>query len=134
MPLAQIASGGEISRIMLALKSILAEVDAISSCVFDEIDIGISGRIAEAVGRKLRMLSESRQTISITHLPQIASLADAHFMVKKEVRGKRTRTEVVRLNEDERVEEVARLLGGETISDLTRQHAREMRRKAMVEG
>lgn len=131
MPLAQIASGGEISRIMLALKSILAEVDAISSCIFDEIDIGISGRIAEAVGRKLRTLSRSRQTISITHLPQIASLADVHFVVKKEVKRKRTRTKVVRLNEDERVEEVARLLGGETISELTRQHAREMRRKAM---
>ncbi len=133
MPLARIASGGEISRIMLALKSILAEGDAISTCVFDEIDIGISGRIAEAVGRKLYLLSKSRQTISITHLPQIASLADVHFMVKKEVKGERTRTEVVPLNEEERVEEVALLLGGETISDLTRKHAREMRRKAMEE-
>ena len=132
MPLARIASGGEISRIMLALKSILAEGDAISTCVFDEIDIGISGRIAESVGRKLHLLSQSRQTISITHLPQIASLADVHFRVKKEVEGARTRTEVVRLSEDERVEEVARLLGGETISDLTRKHAREMRRKAAV--
>ena len=130
MPLARIASGGEISRIMLALKSILAEGDAISTCVFDEIDIGISGRIAEAVGRKLHLLSQSRQTISITHLPQIASLADVHFRVKKEVGGARTRTEVVSLNEDERVEEVARLLGGESISDLTRKHAREMRCKA----
>jgi DNA repair protein RecN (Recombination protein N) len=131
MPLARIASGGEISRIMLALKSILAEGDAISTCVFDEIDIGISGRIAEAVGRKLHLLSESRQTISITHLPQIAALADVHFMVKKEVEGARTRTKVAPLNEDERVEEVARLLGGETISDLTRKHAREMRREAV---
>ncbi|MFH1007565.1 MAG: DNA repair protein RecN [Candidatus Latescibacterota bacterium] len=134
MPLARIASGGEISRIMLALKSILAEGDAISTCIFDEIDIGISGRIAEAVGRKLCLLSKSRQTISITHLPQIASLADVHFMVKKEVHGERTRTEVVRLDEEACVEEVARLLGGEKISELTRQHAREMRREAAAQG
>jgi len=125
-PLVRVVSGGEISRIMLALKSILAEVDAISTSVFDEIDIGISGRIAEAVGRKLKSLSKARQTISITHLPQIASLADTHFVVKKEVRGDRTISQVIRLREEERTEELARLLGGEQISELTRQHAEEM--------
>ena len=125
-PLAKVASGGEVSRIMLALKSALAEVDAIPALIFDEIDIGISGRIAEAVGRKLRSLSQSHQIISITHLPQIASLGERHLAVVKEVQGRRSITRARVLDESQRTEELARLMAGEEISDVARRHAQEM--------
>lgn len=125
-PLARIASGGEISRVMLALKEAIAGRDLVSTLVFDEIDVGISGRIAAAVGRKLQSLSATRQTIVITHLPQIASLADQHFSVRKQQVQQRTTTEVLLLNAQARAEEIAYLLAGETISDTARQHAREM--------
>ena len=125
-PLARIASGGEISRVMLALKEAIAGRDLVSTLVFDEIDVGISGRIAAAVGRKLQSLSAARQTIVITHLPQIASLADQHFSVRKQQVQQRTTTEVLLLNAQARAEEIAYLLAGETISDTARQHAREM--------
>ena len=125
-PLARIASGGEISRVMLALKEAVAGRDLVSTLVFDEIDAGISGRIAAAVGRKLQALSAAHQTIVITHLPQIASLADQHFSVRKQQEQQRTTTEVVLLDATARAEEIAYLLAGETISDTARQHAREM--------
>ncbi len=125
-PLARVASGGEVSRIMLAIKEAIAERDLVPVLVFDEIDTGISGRIAAAVGRKLQALSSSHQTIAITHLPQIASLADHHFAVRKTRSGKRTTTQVTRLDEKGRTEEIAYLLAGETVSDTARQHAREM--------
>ena len=124
--LARIASGGEISRVMLALKEAVAGRDLVSTLVFDEIDAGISGRIAAAVGRKLQALSAAHQTIVITHLPQIASLADQHFSVRKQQEQQRTTTEVVLLDATARAEEIAYLLAGETISDTARQHAREM--------
>jgi len=124
--LARIASGGEISRVMLALKEAIAGRDLVSTLVFDEIDAGISGRIAAAVGRKLQALSAAHQTIVITHLPQIASLADQHFSVRKQQEQQRTTTEVVLLDAKARAEEIAYLLAGETISDTARQHAREM--------
>ena len=125
-PLARIASGGEISRVMLALKEAVAGRDLVSTLVFDEIDAGISGRIAAAVGRKLQSLAAAHQTIVITHLPQIASLADQHFSVRKQQVQQRTTTEVVLLDATARAEEIAYLLAGETISDTARQHAREM--------
>ena len=125
-PLARIASGGEISRVMLALKEAVAGRDFVSTLVFDEIDAGISGRIAAAVGRKLQTLAAAHQTIVITHLPQIASLADRHFSVRKQQGQQRTTTEVVLLDATARAEEIAYLLAGETISDTARQHAREM--------
>ena len=125
-PLARIASGGEISRIMLAIKEAVAERDLVPVLVFDEIDAGISGRIAAAVGRKLQALSASHQTIAITHLPQIASLAERHFSVRKTSSGKRTTTRVMRLDEEGRTEEIAHLIAGETVSDTARQHARDM--------
>ena len=125
-PLARIASGGEISRVMLALKEAVAGRDLVSTLVFDEIDAGISGRIAAAVGRKLQALAAAHQTIVITHLPQIASLADQHFSVRKQQGQQRTTTEVVLLDATARAEEIAYLLAGETISDTARQHAREM--------
>lgn len=126
LPLASVASGGEISRIMLVLKSIIAERDTVGTLVFDEIDAGISGRVAAAVGRRLAGLSASHQTILITHLPQIASLADHHFAVRKRREGGRTATQVLRLEGAERADEIAQLLAGETVSDTARRHAREM--------
>ncbi|MEW6686932.1 MAG: DNA repair protein RecN [Candidatus Edwardsbacteria bacterium] len=129
-PLAKIASGGEISRVMLALKTILAEVDAVPTLVFDEIDVGIGGRIAEAVGKKLREIAKTRQVLCITHLPQIACLAEAHYLVKKETKKGRTTTQIKKLSKEEQIEEIARMLGGEAITKLTREHAREMLKMA----
>jgi len=125
-PLARIASGGEISRVMLAIKTILAETDQVSSLVFDEIDVGIGGRVAEAVGRKLREIGQSRQVLCITHLPQIAALAQAHYRVVKREQSGRTLTTVEALSDKERVEEVARMLGGEKITESALRHAREL--------
>ncbi|MDA0710454.1 MAG: DNA repair protein RecN [bacterium] len=123
--LVKVASGGEISRIMLAMKTALVHTDSVQVLIF-EIDIGISGRIAEVVGKKLKALSESYQTISITHLPQIAKMAEKHFSVRKETQNRRTVTRVVPLDREARAEELAKMMGGEEISELTRQHAREM--------
>ena len=125
-PLVKVASGGEISRIMLALKSVLSGADSVQILIFDEIDIGISGRIAEVVGRKLKNLSKRYQTISITHLPQIAKMADRHFSVSKGTRRTRTVTRVRLLEPAERAPELAKLIGGARISKLTLQHAEEM--------
>ena len=125
-PLTRIASGGEISRIMLAIKTVLARTDEVSIMIFDEIDTGIGGRIAEVIGRKLRELAKVRQVICITHLPQIASLADSHCLVRKKVVRDRTVVEVSTLSDEERVKEIARMLAGEKITDVTVAHAREM--------
>ena len=125
-PLARIASGGELSRIMLALKSV-AHLDASGkTLVFDEVDAGIGGRVAEVVGRKLRAMAASHQVLCVTHLPQIASLADQHLVVRKHSEKSRTRTTVEAVQGVSRVEEVARMLGGETITEAARQHAREL--------
>ena len=125
-PLARIASGGELSRILLALNAVAAVDQAAETLVFDEVDAGIGGRVAEVVGRKLRAVAERHQVLCVTHLPQIASLADRHYVVsKREVKG-RTVTDVRPLDGTERIEEVARMLGGATITDTTRRHAREM--------
>ncbi len=130
-PLARIASGGELSRILLALKSV-ASVDAPGkTLVFDEVDAGIGGGVAEVVGRKLRAIAERHQVLCVTHLPQIASQADAHYAVRKRVERGRTLTEVVALERDERIDEVARMLGGETVTDTARRHAREMVKQAL---
>jgi DNA repair protein RecN (Recombination protein N) len=125
-PLSRIASGGELSRIMLALKTILARKTSVETIIFDEVDAGIGGATAETVGEKLKALSEYNQVLCITHLPQIAGKADAHFSVKKVVRENRTQTIIVRLDPAERVQEVARLLGGKVISERAIAHAEEM--------
>ncbi|HUI46832.1 MAG TPA: DNA repair protein RecN [Nitrospirota bacterium] len=125
-PLAKIASGGELSRIMLALKSILVEGDRIPTVVFDEVDAGIGGAVAEEVGKKLKRIAAKRQVFCITHLPQIASLADSHYGVTKSVKKDRTSTEVRLLEQKERVDEIARMLGGKIITDATVRHAEEM--------
>lgn len=125
-PLAKVASGGEISRIMLALKTILAKSDRLPLLVFDEIDTGISGRIGSKVGKSLKSLSGFHQIIAITHLPQIAGMADVHFKVEKGVKGKRAVTSVSHLSEDERVLEVARLLSGEDVTQASISGAKEL--------
>jgi DNA repair protein RecN (Recombination protein N) len=125
-PLAKIASGGELSRIMLALKTILVEGDGIPTLVFDEVDAGIGGAIAEEVGKKLRRVAAKRQVFCITHLAQIASMATSHYGVSKSVKKDRTSTEVRLLGEKERVDEIARMLGGKTITEATINHAEEM--------
>ena len=125
-PLVKVASGGEVSRIMLALKSVLSLSDPVQVLIFDEIDIGISGRIADVVGRKLKSLSRARQTICITHLPQIARMADTHLAVHKGVSNGRAVTRVNHLGEEDRARELAKLLGGEKISAVTMEHAREL--------
>jgi DNA repair protein RecN (Recombination protein N) len=125
-PLAKIASGGELSRIMLAMKRILAKVGGTQVLIFDEVDAGIGGAIAEVVGRKLRELSKHHQVICVTHLPQIASFADKHHSVKKEVRAGRTVTSVDPLEKEAIVEEIARMLGGVKVTEKTRAHAKEM--------
>jgi DNA repair protein RecN (Recombination protein N) len=125
-PLARIASGGELSRILLALNAVAAADAPPQTMVFDEVDAGIGGRVAEVVGRKLRAVARTHQVLCVTHLPQIASLADQHFAVTKRQAKGRTLTDVRALDPGERVEEVARMLGGETITDATRKHAREM--------
>ena len=131
-PLAKIASGGELSRIMLAMKRILARVGGRQVLIFDEVDSGIGGAVAEVVGRKLRDLSQQHQVICVTHLPQIACFADSHHSVRKEVKGGRTVTFVDHLDKDSVVDEIARMLGGVKITDKTRAHAREMIEQAKM--
>ena len=124
-PLARIASGGEISRVMLALKTVLVQVDRIPTVLFDEIDSGIGGKIADVVGKKLKELSQSAQVICITHLPQIARFADRHFLVEKEVVGERTVISARSLSDAERVSEIARMHGGKE-TEVGLAHAREL--------
>jgi len=125
-PLVKVASGGEVSRIMLALKGILAKSDRLPLMVFDEIDVGVSGRIAQAVGLSLKDLSAFHQVIAITHLPQIAGLADVHFVVTKSEQKGRTTTSIRRLSLDEQVEEVARLMSGAEVTEAGLASAREL--------
>jgi DNA repair protein RecN (Recombination protein N) len=130
-PLARIASGGELSRIMLAIKRIFARETSVKTLIFDEIDAGIGGGIAEVVGRKIRDISRRHQLFCITHLPQIACFADAHYRVSKRVQGGKTLVEVKRLEQEERLEEIARMLGGIKITDKTLEHAQEMLKNAL---
>lgn len=125
-PLVKVASGGEVSRIMLALKSILAKSDRLPVLIFDEIDVGVSGRVAQAVGVSLKALSSFHQVIAITHLPQIAGLADTHFSVSKSEDGRRTRTTMQKLSLDERVQEVAKLMSGAEVTESGVRSAREL--------
>ena len=127
--LSKIASGGELSRIMLALKAILADADSVPTLVFDEVDAGIGGGVAETVGERLKRIAKGHQVFCITHLPQIAGYADSHYFVEKKAEGSRTITKVVKLKEDGRVKELARMLGGKKITETTLKHAEEMLRQ-----
>lgn len=130
-PLGEVASGGELSRIMLAIKTVLADTDDIPTLIFDEIDTGISGRTAQMVSERLSYIAKKHQVLCITHLPQIAAMADTHFEIKKMVENGRTVTKIHKLKEDEQFEELARLLGGAEITEAVRENAREMKRLAM---
>lgn len=125
-PLSTVASGGEISRVMLALKSILAKSERLPLLIFDEIDVGVSGRIAQAVGKSMKKLSQFHQVIAITHLPQIAGLADAHIVVEKVEDGKRAATILRKLDLEERVEEVAKLMSGTEVTEAGLAGAKEL--------
>ena len=129
-PLASIASGGEISRVMLALKAISVDAEGVDSMVFDEIDTGVSGRMAQVVGEKMCLIAKNRQVLSITHLPQIAALGDAHFLVEKTAGEDRTETHVRLLDAEGRVHELARLVGGASETQSSLNHAENMLRDA----
>ena len=129
-PLAKIASGGELSRIMLAIKSVTASVDEEKTFIFDEIDAGISGRTAQMVANEMCNLSKKHQIICITHLPQIASMADTHFLIEKSTKDSRTVSNIDRLSYDESVKELARMLGGSMITDAVVSNAKEMKKMA----
>ena len=129
-PLDKVASGGELSRIMLAIKTVVAKHDSIETLIFDEIDTGISGRTAQRVGEKMAELADDRQIICITHLPQIAAMADYHFLIAKTVDNGKTTTNISRLSEEDSVEELARLLGGSKITGTVLSNASEMKNMA----
>jgi len=128
--ISRIASGGELSRIMLAMKGVLAEGDKVESLVFDEIDTGVSGIAAQRVGEKIGQMSRMKQVICITHLPQIAAMADTHFSIRKDERGGRTYTSVSELDKEGRLRELARLYGGDMVTELTLRSAEEQLRAA----
>jgi DNA repair protein RecN (Recombination protein N) len=125
-PLARVASGGELSRIALAIQVVASEVGQIPTLVFDEVDSGIGGAVAATVGQLLQKLGSDRQVLCVTHLPQVAACADAHFRVAKTGDGESVRSDLAQLKAPERVEELARMLGGTAITAKTRAHAREM--------
>ena len=129
-PLAKIASGGELSRIMLGLKAVLADKDSVDTLIFDEIDTGISGKTAGMVADKMSVISSKHQVICITHLPQIAAHADRHYLIEKNVKNNHTFTDIRRLNEEESVEELARMLGSTVITEATLDNARELKNLA----
>ena len=132
-PLNRVASGGEMSRIMLALKTIIAQIDHIDTLIFDEVDTGVSGRVAAIVGKKMLTIAASSQVICITHLPQIAAMADSHYMVKKEMTDIATQTTLCRLDMEERYREIARIMGAEESSRLALEHAKELVNQAEAE-
>ena len=129
-PLGKVASGGELSRIMLAIKTVMADADEIESLIFDEIDSGISGRTAQMVAEKMNVLGRNHQIICITHLPQIAAMADAHYLIEKKVENNETHSNIYKLNENESVHELARMLGGVEITEAVVKNAQEMKELA----
>lgn len=129
-PLGKVASGGELSRIMLAIKAVLAEEDEIPSLIFDEIDVGISGRTAQKVSEKLAYISRNHQVLCITHLAQIAAMSDSHYLIEKLTKGERTRTTIRKIDEEESIMELARIAGGAQITDSVLASAKEIREMA----
>ncbi len=130
-PLREVASGGELSRIMLVIKEVLADKDEVATIIFDEIDVGISGRTAQKVSEKLAVIGKNHQVLCITHLPQIAAMADTHFAIEKETKAGGTRTHVRKLGSDAAVTELARMLGGAQVTDTVMESAREMKTLAV---
>lgn len=125
-PLAKVASGGELSRMFLALKSIFTKHQGITSIIFDEVDTGVSGRVAQAIAEKIHKVSVNSQVLCITHLPQVASMADTHLFIAKLIDGNRTKTSVTPLQNEQKINEIARMIAGVEITDVTIQHAKEL--------
>jgi DNA repair protein RecN (Recombination protein N) len=125
-PLSKVASGGELSRIMLALKSIFSKHQGVTSIIFDEVDTGVSGRVAQAIAEKIYKVAMNSQVLCISHLPQVAAMADTHLYIAKKIKGGRTKTSVTPLTESDKVHEIGRMISGVEITDLTRQHAEEL--------
>jgi len=125
-PLAKVASGGELSRIMLAMKTIFSKHQGITSIIFDEVDTGVSGRVAQAIGEKIYRVSEGSQVLCITHLPQVAAMADTHLFISKETDEGRTKTKVTPLNNEEKIKEIGRMISGIEVTELTKKHAKEL--------
>jgi DNA repair protein RecN (Recombination protein N) len=125
-PLARVASGGELARISLAISVIAATATPVSTLIFDEVDAGIGGAVAETVGRLLKQLGQSRQVLCVTHLPQVAARGDQHFLVSKAENAGRPVSRIGMIDRKGRIEELARMLGGVEITETTRKHAREM--------
>ncbi|RFU60006.1 DNA repair protein RecN [Bacillus sp. V59.32b] len=125
-PLSKIASGGELSRIMLALKSIFSKHQGITSIIFDEVDTGVSGRVAQAIAEKIYKVAVDSQVLCISHLPQVAAMADTHLFIAKEIKGGRTKTSVQPLGQNDKIKEIGRMISGVEITDLTKQHAKEL--------
>jgi len=125
-PMSKVASGGELARIMLAMKNVLAEQDRVSTLVFDEVDTGVSGRAAQKVAEKLRSVARNKQVLCVTHLPQIAALGDTHMLIAKSERDGRTFTSVTPLDIEGRKQELARIIGGASITENTLKSAEEM--------
>jgi len=124
--LSKVISGGELSRFMLAMKKIIANLDGISTMVFDEIDTGISGKIAQIVAQKMYDISKDKQVLAITHLPQLASMADSHYLIQKTSIDNQTVTKLIHMNESAQLEELSRLIGGQDTSEYAIPHAKEM--------
>ena len=125
-PMSKVASGGELARIMLAMKNVLAEKDSVNTLIFDEVDTGVSGRAAQKVAEKLRAVARTKQVLCVTHLPQIAALANTHLLIAKGERGGRTYTTVTPLDLEGRKRELARIIGGASITQTTLKSAEEM--------
>src|SRR5699024_7260955 len=125
-PLQKVASGGELSRIMLALKKIFAKHQGITSVIFDEVDTGVSGRVAQAIAEKIQQISSQSQVLCITHLPQVAAMADTHKLIQKYAENDRTSTIVAELSKDEKITELGRMITGAKLTDTAKNHAMEL--------
>ncbi|MCJ8006780.1 DNA repair protein RecN [Lederbergia wuyishanensis] len=125
-PLSKVASGGELSRMMLALKTIFSKHQGITSIIFDEVDTGVSGRVAQAIAEKIHQVSKHSQVLCISHLPQVAAMADTHLLISKEAISGRTRTTLTKLGKNEKISEIARMISGVEITDITKKHAKEL--------
>ena len=125
-PLSRVASGGELSRIMLALKSIFSQHQGVTSIIFDEVDTGVSGRVAQSIAEKIYKVASGSQVLCISHLPQVAAMADTHLFISKVITGGRTKTYVTPLNVEEKIKEIGRMISGAEITDLTKKHAEEL--------